>query len=178
MNSLEIMFKEYDALRQEVLASMTNRISILSFGIAAVGAIFTASIATYTNQPSSLLISLILTVILPFICAFILFMWLGEYQRMQRAGRFLVELEQKINLEASKEILTWETNLRKQRSHMNYPYNTTVLLLIVISGASQVIGLTNLGSSISIIVGLVIIGIIIHIILYLYMVSLISKLQQ
>lgn len=39
MDSLEIMLKEYDALRQEVLAAMSNRISILSFGIAAVAAI-------------------------------------------------------------------------------------------------------------------------------------------
>lgn len=105
-------------------------------------------------------------------------MWLGEYQRIQRAGKFLVELEQKINLEASQEILTWETDLRRKHVHMKYPYNTTVLLLVVISGASQVIGLTNMGIAVSIMQQLVIVGIVIHLSLYFYMASLISRLQQ
>ena len=45
MDAIEIMLKEYETLRQEVLAAMSNRNSILSFGLATIGAIFTASIA-------------------------------------------------------------------------------------------------------------------------------------
>ncbi len=47
MDSVEIMLKEYETLREESLAAMSNRNSILSFGVAAMGVILTASIATY-----------------------------------------------------------------------------------------------------------------------------------
>lgn len=144
MEPVEIMLKQYEMIRQEVLASMSNRTSILSFGLATIGAIFTASIATYTKSRYSLLSSLMLIFAVPAINSFILFMWLGEYKRMQRAGRFLFELEEKVNKEVGREVLSWEIHLRSQRLHMNYPYYVTVALLVVISVISLSLGLITL----------------------------------
>lgn len=177
MDSIEIMLKEYETLRQEILAAFNNRNSILSFGLAIIGAIFTASIATFTGSTSSLLSSLVLVLAVPTISIFVLLMWLGEYQRMQRAGKFLVDLERRINEEASKELLTWETHLRAQRRHMKYPYNTTVMLLTVISVISLIIGLVTLGLSTSLTWILAVAGVILHLAVYGYAVSSISKLR-
>lgn len=106
MKPIEILIKEYETLRQEILSTMNSRISILSFGLGTIGAIFTASIAIYVTSNNIILPSLTLSLAIPFICNFVLFMWLGEYQRMQRAGQFLVGLEKRINDEASKPLLT------------------------------------------------------------------------
>jgi hypothetical protein len=177
MNPVEILLKEYETLRQEVLNTMNNRVSILSFGLATIGAIFAASLAIYATSNNVVLPSLTLSLAVPFICNFVLFMWLGEYQRMQRAGKFLADLEKRINDEVSRQLLTWETLLRSQHQHMTYPYNTTVMLLLAISMISYCIGIINSQLTAGIILALAIVGIGIHFATYIYAVRRISKLH-
>lgn len=179
MDKSDILLKEYETLRQEILAAMSGRNSILSFGLATIGAIFTASLATQTGSTPSLLSSLILELAVPAISVFVLFIWLGEYQRMQRAGKFLVGLEKRINEIASKELLTWETVLRSKQSHMKYPYNTTVLLLTLISVLSQIIGFVTMGiSSSALQVTLIILGMLAHLVIYLNVISTMAKMRK
>lgn len=179
MNQVEIMLKEYETLRQEILMAMNNRINILQFGITVIGAIFTVTVATYNKQSSLLLANLIFAVVIPSICIFVLLMWFGECQRIKRAGKFLVELEKQINQKISQQVLKWETELEQKRSHMKYPHNATVLLLCFISIFSQIIGLTNIGLSLA---HTLILSILIHLILYtpyiLGIYSLLSKMQD
>ena len=172
MNAVEILIKEYETLRAEILASMSNRISILSFGLATIGAIFTAGIIAYISSDNTILPSMVLSLAIPLTSNFVLFMWLGEYQRMQRAGQFLVGLEKRINNEASKQLLSWETSHR----HMKYPYNMTVMLLLAISAISYVIGVVNLPITGLLIWILAMIGTGIHVAIYIYTVLKISKL--
>lgn len=138
MESAEVLFKEYETLRSEILGSMQTRSTLLSFGLTGVGAIATASIGLYALSPIAS--GAVLAGVIPALCAAVLSMWLGEYQRTQRAGRFLVDLETRINVLASADLLSWETHLRKDKKHMKYPYNSTVLLLTGIGGVSMVIG--------------------------------------
>jgi hypothetical protein len=172
------MLKEYEAIRQEILVAMNNRISILSFGLATIGAIFTASIAVSATGTYSVLASLMLILAVPGINSFVLFMWMGEYQRMMRAGRFLFELEAKINKMAEADVLMWETQLRSQRLHMKYPYNTTVMLLTVIGIISIVLGLItlHLPSSTRVLIGLV--GFLTHLAIYGSAVRGLSRLRR
>jgi hypothetical protein len=174
MNSVEILIKEYETLRSEILTSMSNRISILSFGLATIGAIFTASMAVFITSNNVILPSMILSLAIPLTSNFVLIMWLGEYQRMQRAGQFLVGLEKRINDEASKQLLSWETSHR----HMKYPYNTTVMLLLAISIISYIIGIVNLPIP-GIVVGtLVTVGIGIHVAICINTIHKISELLK
>ena len=178
MDPVEIMLKEYETLRQESLNSMNNRNTIISFGLATVGAIFTGSIVAYTTDIHSLIPSLALIVAIPIINTFVLFMWLGEYERMQRAGSFIAKLERKINKEALKELLTWETHLRGDQAHakMKFPYTATMGLLIGISVVSTALGLVGADFSATLLKWITGIALVIaHIGLYLYVESCISK---
>ncbi len=141
IDSVGILLEEYKTLRQESLTAMNNRNRVLSFGLAAIGAILTGSILAYKENGRPIITILILIIIIPVVSNFILLMWLGEYERMQRAGKFLAKLEEKINEIAKDTLLTWETQLRGDQSHMKYPYYATVLLLIGISSISLVLGL-------------------------------------
>ncbi len=146
MDPVEIMLEEYKTLRQESLDAMKNRNTILTFGLAAIGALFTGNFLFYDSNvyvDYPFISSIMLILMIPAISSFLLLMWLGEYERSQRAGKFLVKLECKINLESSRGLLTWETHLRKNQSHMKYPYYATAMLLIGISGISVVLGLTT-----------------------------------
>lgn len=175
MEKIEILIKEYETLREEVLTTMQVRNSILSFGLATIGVILTAAIALVGN--SALLSGLVLSAIVPSISIFILFMWLGEYQRMQRAGRFLVELEKKINEIAAGELLTWETSLRSQRRHMRYPYNTTVMMITIISVMSFSIGIIIMNLILLVSILLIVSGVLAHVVIYGYATSSMSKLR-
>ena len=174
MDAIEILLKEYETLRQEILTAMGSRNTILSFGLATVGAIFTASIATQFGDSPSPFSSTILAVVIPIVCVFVLFMWLGEYQRMQRAGRFLVGLEKRINDEAKKELLSWES----KHEHMKYPYNTTAMLIILLSIASHVIGLITFGIIPTLLWIFLIVGVAVQIAIYFFAVFNISKLSR
>jgi hypothetical protein len=175
MDLISIKLKEYETIRQEILITMQVRNSILSFGLAILGAVLTVSIALASQ--SSLVSSLILILIAPAICIFVIYMWLGEYQRMQRAGKFLMNLEQEINEDVSANVLTWETSLRSQRTHMKYPYNTTVLLLTVIGLMSMTIGIVILQGNLFLKSAVELTGIAVHVGIYLHAVSNMAKLR-
>lgn len=177
MTNIEIILKEHEAIRQEILVAMSNRISILSFGLATIGAVFTASIAVSATGTYSLLASLMLILAVPGINSFVLFMWMGEYQRMMRAGTFLFDLEAKVNKMAEADVLTWERHLRSQRLHMKYPYNTTVMLLTVIGIISMGLGLVTLQTSGLTKMSIGILGLVLHLAIYGYADRSLSKLR-
>lgn len=145
MDAVELLLEEYKALRQEVVAAMSNRIATLTFGLASIGAILAASILT---TKSGVLPGVMLALLVPTIAILVLFMWLGEYERMQRAGTFLMEIEARINREEQRRLLTWESHLRFTGSHMKSPYKATVSLLLLIGLISSIVGLINIGSCI------------------------------
>lgn len=176
-DAIKVMLKEYETLRQESLDSIGHRNTILTFGSAAIGAIFAGSIVAYSDDPDSFMPKLALIVVIPFICCFVVLMWLGEYERMQRAGRFLVGIERRINRECSKELLTWETRLREDRTHMRYPYISTVALLIGISFILFSFGAVTLDLQLTLMCSLIIVGILVHLGLYLFVTSHVSRLR-
>ena len=140
MNTKEILIKEYEALRAEILIAMTSRNTILSYGLAVIGVLYSAVAAMAVAKVDTLLPSIVLMLVVPCVCIFSLFIWLGEYQRMHRAAGHIIKLESKILTDDGDRILTWETNLREQKKHMRYPYDTTILMLVIISAFSQITG--------------------------------------
>lgn len=177
MDAIEVMLKEYESLRQECLSSIDHRNTILSFGLAAIGAIFAGSIVVYSTITYSFISSLALMIVIPFIGSLTVLMWLGEYERMQRAGKFLVEIERKINKEISRELLTWETRLREQRAHMKYPYHASVTLLIAISMVLFGIGLITAKFPAALTYLIAIVGTLFHFGLYIFVILRIAKLR-
>ncbi len=141
-DELEAIYLEYRSLREEIITAMHARNSILSFGLATIGVMFSAIAAIFVSGSNTMFSGLVLFIIVPLIVVFILLIWLGEYQRMHRAGKHMISLEERINLIQKKEILTWETMLRDRKAHMGYPYDTTIVLLVAILFASFCIGIT------------------------------------
>jgi hypothetical protein len=92
---LEVVMHEYDAIRSEVDHSLTNQISILSFGAATVGLLVAAAGAVWKDEP--LLAGVLLLVVVPATCFLIRVVHAGEMVRLMRAGLFLHELENWVN---------------------------------------------------------------------------------
>jgi len=67
--------------------------------------------------------------------------WFGEYRRMHRVGRFIAALEARVNKMAGAELLSWESSLRIQQTHMSAPYSHTVTLIGLLGVFGTGIGL-------------------------------------
>jgi hypothetical protein len=132
------MLQEYNSLRQESLSSITNRITIASFTFGAVAVILAALISRDNPSPLTGLIAFILV---PQVSKAGLMIWLGEYNRSQRAGKWVAHLEEKINRALGwRKVLNWEAALVGNDVHMTYPYRSVAVLLIGIGWASIVAG--------------------------------------
>jgi hypothetical protein len=146
MEAVEIMLKEYETLRQESLTAANSRTLTLQFGLAIIGGIIAATTASDKVVAQPFITSIVLIFVVPSISMLILLIWLGEHQRIQRAGLHLTYLERRINQDASKKLLTWENNLRKDPpkpsiQHMQYPYRAVVGLVTLVAISSFMIGL-------------------------------------
>ena len=64
MKNEEILFKEYQTLREEIIASMSNRNQILSYGLAIIGLLFTSAAALNKTELSFI----ILILAIPIVC--------------------------------------------------------------------------------------------------------------
>lgn len=144
MEWLSVVIEEYKTLREESLASMQMQQSILRFGAATMGIVIAAGFNVWDEQPLSEIIFLFFV---PLIVYLILIIWAGEVARMFRAGRFLTELERKINNEFSDkpDALTWENWLLKVQDdgktpHQKlHPHYVAIFLLFAFSAMASII---------------------------------------
>lgn len=152
---VQAMLTEYDLLRQESLAAIGHRLSILSFSFAAL-AVLTAGLLQ--RQVDDTLAGVVALAFVPQFAKASLLVWLGEHARSQRAGRYLVGLERRVNTEVGGEALSWEASLTapapgdasdSRRLHMKYPYVAVVVLLLGVGWAAEGLGLYLLTEGLS-----------------------------
>jgi hypothetical protein len=113
---LNVMMQEYTAIRGEIQTSLSNQVSILSFGAATVGLLVAAGAALWQDEPWPT--GLLLLVVVPVVCFLTLIIYAGELIRLMRAGLFLNRLENYVNEAAwtylphdsdkREAVLTWE----------------------------------------------------------------------
>src|SRR5262249_11532432 len=93
---LSVAIEEYKSVRTESLDSMKLQNAILSYGVTAIGLIFTAGIGLI-DKNMLLVAEAMFLLFIPMIVFFIVVIWAGEVARMYRAGSFLAEHEGIIN---------------------------------------------------------------------------------
>ena len=125
---LEWLAREYDTLRQESLGSMGHMLQVISLGLAAFG--FLSGAASFAAKEAPIMAAVILGIGIPLLVVFTLFIWLGEMNRMVRAGTYIARIERVVNEKLEKRTIWWETWLR-QENQMRYPYQRTVDLFVV-----------------------------------------------
>jgi hypothetical protein len=95
-----LLLEEYRALRAEITSSLQAQHAALSYGAAALGAIFFAVATTWSRAPGFSAVALMSGV--PLGVAFLLFVWGTELSRMKRIGAYIrCYLEPRINSSVS-----------------------------------------------------------------------------
>ncbi|ODS36129.1 hypothetical protein BEH94_01855 [Candidatus Altiarchaeales archaeon WOR_SM1_SCG] len=133
MDWLSVIMEEYKSLREESLTAMQTQQSILRFGTATLGIVLAAGLNLWEK---SLLPEFVFLFLIPLLSYLVIIIWVGEVERMIRAGTFLAQLEKKVNkaFGGKPEALTWESWLRtKQNRYLfswdDVPGNDNVRLL-------------------------------------------------
>lgn len=126
--TLTAMLAEYNTLRNESLNTIGHRLQIITITFAALSAVIAG---LFARQIWDILAGVVALLIIPQLSKAAIFIWLGEYSRSMRAGRWIADLEQRINkLIDSKEAIGWELELIKKGRHMGYPYLSVISLLL------------------------------------------------
>ena len=144
---LQSALAEYDSLRQESMASISNRITVVNFTFGAL-AVMIAGLLAQSNP--TLLSGIVAILFVPQLAKTGLLIWLGEYDRSQRAGRWIRDLELRINALVDNKSMSWESTLMSKGTHMSYPYASTVLLLLGAGWASLVVGFSIMYSNLAV----------------------------
>lgn len=102
---IDVLMKEYDTLRQEILARSNNRFSIL-------GLMFAAATALAAFKNTSMLKDISLTTAAWSMAVWLLLMgavWWSLGRLIYACNRRLVMIERQVNELAGEELLRWET---------------------------------------------------------------------
>lgn len=125
---LDARLAEYSSLRQESLQAITNRIQVMNFAFTSLTLILAALLASSVPRLLVILVSLLFVPVASKASALV---WLGEYQRSQRAGHGIRLMEDGINgLLGGGRTIYWENSLYSESTHMGYPYVATVLFML------------------------------------------------
>lgn len=143
---LQAALAEYESLRQESMASISNRVTIVNFTFGALAVMIAGLLA---QKDPGLLSGIIAALFVPQLAKTGLLIWLGEYDRSQRAGRWIRDLELRINALVDNRSMAWESALMSKGNHMSYPYASTVLLLLGAGWASLVVGIEIIYTNLS-----------------------------
>ena len=146
---LEVALEEYRSLRQESIASMQMQQSSLTFGTATVGLVLSAGLSVW-DRP--FLPEMVFLILIPAFVSLTLLIWAGEVARMFRVGRFIADVESKINgvVGLSVAALAWENWLARPRpdgrtahSVLRPLYVAVYLLFVLMDLVSVALGVAH-----------------------------------
>ncbi len=147
----EIVLHEYGMIRTEINNSFNSSKKILTIGLIIIAAMFTGGVLDQLNNLGSgnmgalqpLLSILCLILGIPLVALAVFALWLGEYQRIQRAGIYLIDFEKRVNKyfgSNNELLLNWENYLDDKKLHPNYLYPAITALIVSIHTLSHIAG--------------------------------------
>jgi len=145
------MIEEYKSLRDEISKTLVNRLTIISLGLVAVGALIGFA-AKNPDGESTIISALVLGIMVPATAFMAVFLWISEVRRGRRASWYLWGLERRINKELGKRVLRWEEDIRPPEASkllrlFRGHYYVIILFFTVIGGGSAYFGSVALNLS-------------------------------
>jgi len=136
---IDVIMKDYEILKTySTITSPGVRYNLISIFFATIGIIISGTMIAigsgYLSNPSNpagKILSILLLFFVPIFCLAILYVWLGEEQRMMRIGEYLVLKEAAVNKKLGENVLDWETF--KRNKSIQYP---EILIIAIFLGLS------------------------------------------
>ncbi len=119
----QVILEEYKAVRAEIILCLEGRVSIVSLGFAAIGALLAGGVAALSREkPYWLASALIIGIGVTLTSIYVLDVWTAETGRLLRASNHNCYLEKKINdlFAGSVKPLEWEHRLRTDENYKSF----------------------------------------------------------
>jgi hypothetical protein len=146
---LDALLAEYSSLRQESLNTITNRNTLLAYGLVAIGAVVGGALTSSSVSDNPLVIAAVFSIAIPLLTCFTLLVWLIEATRSRRAGFYLAStVEPRINALVRNLALTFEGALWSglmPRDEMLGPSMMSLAVFGLIGAGAPVLGLAIRG---------------------------------
>jgi len=145
---VDIIIKDYEILKNYSTTTQPGiRYNLISIALATIGIVISGTTVAISSRGDigvfyRIIAPIVATLWIAFIPAFsmtMLSVWIGEEQRMMRAGKYLKLLEEAINKELGENILYWETF--KRRYSIQYPEVFIIALFLGLSLGASLAGL-------------------------------------
>ena len=120
---IQVLLKEYEVLRAEILQLMQNSSNAFNYGITGLAAIWTAGALIVSSKtlsgdtlspPQLKMLSFLVALVAPSVIAFSCRLWLLDTKSVIRIGKYIQWLEDKIQDLSGKKLLEWERCLHRK----------------------------------------------------------------
>jgi hypothetical protein len=114
-NLVQIILEEYKAVRAEIILCLEERVTIVSFGFAAIGALLAGGVAALSRGKENWFLAALVFGLVTLTSLYVFNVWIVASQRLARASYHNYALEMKINNLYPKDVppLEWEHNVRE-----------------------------------------------------------------
>jgi hypothetical protein len=142
---VDVALEEYRTLRQESLEAINRQLQILGLGTTASGVVLGLGVKASAGSATA---AVLLVFFSPLLDLLVAILWLGEMERMVRAGRHIATLEQRISAEFPEQPppLDWEQSLRQHaaaRRRLLSVYRSIFGILLLLGLVAAILG--NIG---------------------------------
>lgn len=142
----QIILEEYKAIRAEIILCLESRVSIVSLGFAAIGALLAGGVAAMSRErPYWFVSALTIGVAVTLTSLYAFDVWTVETRRLARASHHNCQLEDKMNnlFPGNVKPLEWEHRVRTDDYNAILPPNkeTPPLIFLLLSAGSAAGGL-------------------------------------
>ncbi len=140
-----LLLEEYKTLRQEALAAVDRQQRVLASGVGVEGVVLGLGA---NASPGSTVAAVLLLVLGPLLALLVTVLWLGEIERMVRAGAFVSAIERRVARAFPDDApLRWETWLRSEAPggrRILWVYRAVFLILWTVAATGAAIGVVGL----------------------------------
>ncbi len=145
---LTASLEEYRSLREESLQAIDRQLRILGLGTTALGVVLGLGVKAGTGSATA---TVLLVFFSPLLALLVCILWLGEMERMVRAGAHIASLEHRISdaIDPSRPAMSWERSLRLNRSDRRRVlsvYRSIFGILFLTAAVAAVLGVIGLST--------------------------------
>lgn len=139
---IDAALEEYRTLRDESLQAIDRQVRVLGLGTTASGVVLGLGVKAGISSPTA---TVLLVGFTPLLALFVCVLWLGEMERMVRAGAHIAKLERRISdrIDQHDPAMTWETSLRidqPARRRVLTVYRAVFAILTLLATLGSVLG--------------------------------------
>jgi len=139
---IDAALEEYRSLREESLQAIDRQVRVLGLGTTASGVVLGLGVKTGTSVSTA---TILLVFFSPLLAFLVCVLWLGEMERMVRAGAQVATIERRISgrIDPSDPPMGWENSLRlnrPRRRRIATVYRAIFAILFIIALFASILG--------------------------------------